>query len=180
MHRALMIDNETLSLRPDALLLQVGVGMVDLDTGDVLYPPTNFWLQDEDQGERHMDPATVRWWMQQKPEVIASVAHPVSSSILPVGALWDRFVDLRPDTVWAAPAAFDLPQIRSFFRGRTPWTYKQERCLSTLWRALDPDKKLAPPDNPLAHNAASDVDWQMRYLVALWQKRIAPHLERAA
>lgn len=168
MHRALMIDNETLSKRPDAYLLQVGIGMVDLDTGNMLFPPTNFWLNDKDQVGRHVDPGTVRWWLKQKPEVVASVANPVPANIAPASVLWDKFLDLKPDTVWAAPAAFDLPQIKSLFGDRTPWDYKQQRCLSTLWRTLDPDKKLAPPDNHLQHNAAADVDWQMRYLVNLW------------
>lgn len=167
MHRALMIDNETYSRRPNAFLLQVGVGLMDLDTGAMLFPPTNFYLRDEDQEHSHIDPHTVRWWMMQKPEVIASVCRPVPALTLTRQALWDKFKELAPDTVWAAPAAFDLPQIKHFFGDETPWSYKQQRCLSTLWRTLDPGKRLAPPDNDMQHNAAADVDWQLRYLLAL-------------
>lgn len=167
MKKALMIDNETCSTRPDAFLLQVGVGMMDLDTGNVLFPPTNFYIRDEDQAGRHLDPETFRWWMRQDRAVAASVANPVPALTLSAGDLFARLGEMAPDTVWAAPATFDLPQLKTLFGDKTPWSYKQQRCLTTLWRELDPHRKLAPPDNTMQHNAAADVDWQLRYLFAL-------------
>ena len=167
MHKALMLDHETLSLEPNAFLLQIGVGMVDLDTGAVLFPPTNFYLRDAEQVGRHVDPGTVRWWQQQDRGVAASVFTPVLGTTLSVAQLWEKFVELAPDTVWAWPSSFDLVQQRDLFGRKTPWSRHAQRCCFSLASELDPRKELQPPPNNMHHNAAADVDWQLRYLLAL-------------
>lgn len=179
---AIALDTETLSLKPTAYVAQVGVAVANLTLGRVLYMPANFYVRDEDQVGRDIEPDTVRWWLHQNPAVIASVHNPVASVTMSAEDLYTRIHQLMQEftqvddrvTVWAGPAAFDLPLLKDLFGGKTPWHYRQERCFSTLWRTMDPEKKLAPPANELAHNAAADVDWMVRYLLRLWP---ALHLE---
>jgi len=49
-----------------------------------------------------------------------------------------------------------------------PWPYYMERDLMTLYKMLDPDKKLKPT-NPLEHDAASDAKAQMDHLIAIFR-----------
>lgn len=173
---AIALDTETLSLKPTAYVAQVGVAVANLTLGRVLYMPANFYVRDEDQVGRDIDPDTVRWWLRQDPGVIASVHNPITSVTMSTDSLFARIQELMHEyagegdrvTVWSGPSAFDLPLLKDLFGGKTPWHYRQERCFSTLWRTMDPDKRLAPPANERAHNAAADVDWMVRYLLRLW------------
>lgn len=78
-------------------------------------------------------------------------------------------------TVWASPAMFDLPILTHTFglarpdlREAKPWPYYMERDLMTLYKMLDPEKKLKPT-NPVEHDAASDAKAQMDHLIAIFQ-----------
>lgn len=167
-----MIDLETLSLRPDAFVVQVGYAMANLETGEDIYLPVNIWMDDAGQKDRHIDLDTVRWWMHQDDHVKKSVfktQHP--RNLRSPTWLFDHFSQLlrenKIDEVWAAPAMFDLPILTSLWGGVKPWEYNQERCMMTLRQHIDPNRELAPAPNKMAHDAASDAQWQLQYLKAL-------------
>lgn len=172
---ALMIDNETLALGPDAYLTQVGLIVVDTRNGDILVGPEGFWLTTVGQESRKIDPDTVRWWLTQDPNVIQSVFAPQHGMPRTTpGELFDRIKDLvqlHPGmTVWASPAMFDLAQLTHLWEGRKPWKYNQERDMMTLYKLLDPQGKLQPAANDMGHNAVEDAKWQAEYLVALLRR----------
>lgn len=167
-----MLDLETLSLRPDAYVTQCGVVVGDLEAQTVLFGPQNYWLTDFGQEARHKDIDTIRWWMGQDREVAKSVFSPPDDirRITPE-TLFDNLCAIMGQypnaTVWASPAMYDLPILMSLFGGRKAWSYRVERDLMTLYKDQDPDKKFKPADNMTAHNAASDALWQLQYLFAL-------------
>lgn len=169
---AVMLDLETLSLRPDAYVTQCGVVVGDLETRDILFAPTNYWLTDFGQEHRHKDIDTIRWWMGQDRTTAATVFTPPDDTrrITPE-TLFDNLCAIMGQfpkaSVWASPAMFDLPILMSLFKGKKPWPYYMERDMMTLRNMFDPDKKLKPGFVGQEHNAADDAMHQLQYLFAL-------------
>lgn len=170
---AMMIDIETLSLRPDAYVTQVGYCVANLGTGEYLQNPHAWLLGDSGQQGRHKDTDTIRWWLQQDREVAASVFGDSKSRreypLTTLGMFHGLVEEYKVEEVWASPAMFDLPILTSLWRGEKPWKYNQERCLMTLYKRIDPDGTLQPPPNQAHHDAAADAKWQMDYLINLHQ-----------
>lgn len=168
MKPAVMIDTETLGLNPDALVLQIGYCVADLDSGHYLVKPVTLNLHNHEQPTRDIDAGTVRWWLQQDKKVFDSVFFPteyrsladVKAELVGVVSSYGNNV-----TVWAKPAMFDLPLVKSLF-ACSLWSHRKERDMQTVIAMLDPDRKLVPPNN-MAHNAGADAAWQMDYLLAL-------------
>lgn len=169
---ALMVDAETLALTPDALVTQIGFGLMDLDTGLYRVEPQSLNLKTDSasQPNRRIDPGTVAWWMRQDQAVSATVFDQ-SAAVQPsqVEAVLKDLITRHDPDVWAAPSTFDLPLLTSLF-GKQLWSHRRGFCLKTLAAALDPHDALVPPPNARAHDAAADVDWQMQYLLALYRK----------
>lgn len=181
MRLALMIDTETLSLRPTAHVVQVGWCVANRDTGKYLEPPQALWPMADQQAERTRDYDTITWWLRQDRAVADSVFRPPIGSAVTVGGLFDLFQQKVYDyagrgaelTVWAKPAMMDLPLLTDLWGGRKPWHFHAERCLQTYIREYDPEATLAPPPCGPAHNASADADYQMRYLLAIDAARAA-------
>ena len=165
----LMIDIETLSLRPTAKVLQIGYTAAT-QSGEILVPPTNLWIDDP---AGHVDPGTEAFWALQDRAIRDLVFNP------PEGTerlnwhqsfqhMSDVYAKLGPDTeVWAKPSNFDLPILSNLWLGDTPWKHFMTRCLQTLSTRNDPNKVNRPANNAQAHLASADAEWQMEYLIRL-------------
>lgn len=167
----LSIDLETLSTKPDATVLSVGLCFkyhANLETEDY-----HFVLPAQPQIEllgRHVDVRTIGWWMQQSEEARASIR----GAFLPadVDALTStarqiaNCIERRtPDEVWGYAASFDCAILENLFDNLDipcPWTYKQVRCLRTA-AALFPDAK---PEQRTGdeHNALYDAIYQAEWI----------------
>ncbi len=161
-----MFDLETLSVMPDAAVVQIGLVIGDPVTGNVAHEQ-RIPLTLDAQRKRRVDHNTLCWWMAQAEDVRSSVF--VESGFTPMQALTlveDAFGEYAPEEVWAGPAMFDLPILTSLW-GRKPWAYWMERDLSTLRRHVDPRGMRKPPANDKAHDALADALWQFHYLSAL-------------
>lgn len=167
---ALMVDCETLSLAPNALILQVGVCKADLDTGEIIVPAKNFWLSQQDQADRDVSASTQAWWQAQAEHVQRAVFGDDSTPRTSREQLAADLADLAKDCsgVWSWRPTADMVWIKTLL-GTTPWSYKIQYDLATIGAMLDPTKALAPPDNQMGHDGAADADWQMQYLIRLWQ-----------
>ena len=178
--KALMIDIETLSLSPTAAVTQIGFCAANVRTGEYLVQPTNLFL--EATPHTNVDAETIYWWMRQSDAARAAV-YPENveriSAALAFYRLECAYKDLGGKeagvTVWGSPAMFDLPilthtfkLVRPDLRESKPWPYHMERDLMTLYKMLDPEKKLKPT-NPVEHDAASDAKAQMDHLIAIFQ-----------
>lgn len=175
--RALMIDIETLGLLPASAVHQVGYCAADLATGEYLLQPTNIYLRPDSTASMDFD--TICWWMRQSDAARAAV-FPADRART---SLADAFYKLDAVyralggqdagvTVWASPAMFDLPMLTQSWgipgTDGKPWPYYMERDLMTLYKMLDPEKKLKPT-NPVEHDAASDAKAQMDHLIAIFR-----------
>lgn len=176
---ALMIDIETLGLIPGSAITQVGYCAANLRTGEQLFMPVNIYV------EAHpsmIDMDTVAWWMRQS-EAARNAVFPEHVTRVAPARVFEILQDVYRElggaeagvTVWASPAMFDLPMLTSMFatankslRDAKPWPYYMERDLMTLYKMLDPEKKLKPT-NPVEHDAASDAKAQMDHLIAIFQ-----------
>lgn len=170
-HVALMLDLETLSLRPTAKVLQVGYCLATLLPGGTatFTSPVDIWVDDPNG---HVDPGTVEWWEKQDQGVRRAVFHlPEYETRAGAKEVFERLAKVMADhdvaTVWASPAMFDLPILTNLWEGRKPWRYYVERDLYTLAKLLDASKALRPPANKSHHLASADAFWQARYLAAL-------------
>jgi hypothetical protein len=178
--KALMLDNETLGLQPTTCAHQIGFCAADLFTGEYLIPPTNLYVTP--LPEQKVDFETVVWWMRQSDAARASVfpnGAPRIAAAAAFAILQSAYNRLGGEeagaTVWASPAMFDLPILTHAFglarpdlKEAKPWPYYMERDLMTLYKMLDPEKKLKPT-NPVEHDAASDAKAQMDHLIAIFQ-----------
>lgn len=171
---AMMIDNETLALGPDAFVTQVGICVANVVTREYIVQPQAYWMTTEGQDARVIDTGTVRWWLNQDPKVIRSVLAPdeghVRTTPQQLFNVCKNLADSAPGmTVWASPAMFDLSMLTHLWGGRKPWKYNSERDMMTLYKHLDPEGAMRPVDASadMAHNAAADAKWQMEYLFNL-------------
>lgn len=159
---ATMIDLETLSLRTDAHILQVGVVRMNLVTGQCT--TDSFGISD--QKGRHIDLETVKWWNQQDTEVARGVFNAPG---ITTAEAWQRLAIATADAdVWANPSTFDLVVLKDLFGGKTPWSHRHGFCLKTAAAVIDPDGRLKPEENSKAHDALADAMWQLQYLRALY------------
>jgi len=149
------IDLETFSTREDAVV--VAIAAVPFDETGPTGVPFYVTVDPRTQPERHIDAATVDWWLQQSESARTALTVERYSAD---GAAWmfNRSFQSPEDTLyWGYGAAFDNVILRSFLRSRgynNQLTYRNDRCLRTL-SAMFPDIPFVDAVNK--HNARSDA-----------------------
>lgn len=165
----IMIDLETLSTRPNAVILQIGAVAFDPSMYGRVGPSfaVNVDIQSCLDMGLVISGDTLMWWMDEdRKRALQSIVAGYPPRHL-AGAL-DLFNDwvrsLEFDAVWANGAAFDFPIIENAYRATglaAPWTHRQVRDMRTL-RALYPDIDRVEPTLP--HNAVSDARAQALFV----------------
>jgi hypothetical protein len=170
--KILMLDCETLALTPDAVITQIAAGCYDLEAGEML--SLYSWHPNlDEQASRRVDPNTVMWWLQQSGQARNALQCPAQNrrTATQIEAHVSNLLRTHQlKTVWASPAMFDLPLLTNYF-GSKPWSYRDERDMSTIKRLFDPHGEIEatiPTDEQRQHDAAYDVEWQCAYLHALY------------
>jgi hypothetical protein len=157
MTKHLMLDLETLSVAPDAVILTLGAVHFDpYSTGIIneLYIRIN--LEDQELLNRSTDPSTLEWWAKQKPEIIEEAFNP-DNRIKLVSAV-DQFHKFAwgCNKFWSHGAVFDLMIMENLYRQLKkpfPWKFWDIRDTRTLFDiGLDP----AMPKEA-KHNALEDA-----------------------
>lgn len=174
---ALMLDCETLSTRPNALILQLAALPFDPDAphgepchGTAAYDVYLDWTQCEIEAKAcDADIGTVRWWLETpSDEARFRLTHGVPR--LDAMKAADELVCfinenlMKGADVWSYGATADIVWVRHFLRIAgypDPWSYRSERCLRTV-RALYPGLPARRPETP--HDALSDAVAQARWL----------------
>jgi len=178
------IDIETLSTKPNALVLSVGICNAN-GNGDQIYLPKNPQIN----SGRHVMQETINWW--RKPEraeyynklndecykawmddVMIQHAHKLIHNFF---MLHDD-CEIEDREVWMNSPAFDgviLETLFDQFDLDVPWHYRNLRDFRTLkMLALQKNPELVLPETPKnLHDALVDCQWQMEqthiYLAAL-------------
>jgi hypothetical protein len=158
-----MIDLETLSTRPDAVILSLGAIKFDPYTQEQPHDPLYFRVDVDSQTEmgRHVMQDTLDWWATQ-PEHIREDALGESDRI----SLDDTVKEINRwavgiDVFWCQGPLFDYAILQNLYAqlGKpVPWQYwaiRDSRTLFSLYRETD----VAKVD---AHNALADCDYQAK------------------
>lgn len=183
-----MIDIETMSIKPNALVYEVGAILFQCELGmepgvgrKIIFREmgSKLWrLSPNRQLDRHIDPETVLW-MHDHPERMAALKESYRSSLTPtewIAELYDMIS--RYTMVWCKGPAFDIAiledLIRYFFSGHhMPWRYSEIRDLRTIDTVLKLSGIDIEQEKP-PHDALEDCRVQMNYLLkafnALWSK----------
>ncbi len=172
-----MLDLESLSVRNDACIIQIGLVPFDLLTGKISDKTflMNVSRQDCERYGLHVMAETVEWWSQQDPAVWESTqCNPRSlfDTLDTFSTFWTH--NMEPNArVWSH-SVFDIPVIETAFHRvglQVPWNFKQPMDIRTLeW--LAETRKSHYPDlaNDFHHNALSDCFQQIDYVCRIYRK----------
>ena len=174
-----MLDIETLGTDPGAVILSIAAVEFDLETGKTgkeFY--SKIQLEDSIKHGFEINPATLRWWLEQDPEVLKeNITIPKGTEDLcTVKAVMSEliahfeYVYAPKVHVWGNSNRFDMGILIPYLRIITDkpiWKYSNERDVRTLV-SFNPDIKgevleQAKKDNLDLHNPIIDCKLQIEY-----------------
>lgn len=165
-----MLDLETLSLAPNALILSVGAVAFNLQSAETTHFYYTVDYTRQQTGQFHCDISTMKWWLTQE----EAARKEVACKGTPLGKVCEEFNAFFRTTnakeIWANGADFDIPMLAHAFQvagyNGPPWQYSQTRCYRTM-RALAKQQISDWQDVEFigtCHNALTDAAHQVRNL----------------
>lgn len=166
-----MIDLETLDVRPEAVVLSIGIALFNPNNPAEPPKPAYYGVLDKTtqiESGRTTSQSTVDWWAQQSPEartVLAEVQRPVIGVLKDVAGKidWNQI-----GGVWGNGASFDNAMLKSLFAQWTmdlPWDFWKDRCHRTVKAVFETRYcKSNFPREGTHHNALDDAMHQAREL----------------
>jgi 3' exoribonuclease, RNase T-like len=162
----LMVDLETMGLRPDAAIVSIGAVMFDAnELGPEFYTPV--CLEDCKRLGLTTDQSTVDWWAKQSEDARAAWSDEHAPMLLEVMSAFTQFVRQEggPDVlVWGNGAAFDPVLLESAYRvldADPPWKFYNVRCFRTMKNVYS---NFPVPRQGTHHHALDDAKHQARVL----------------
>ena len=172
----IMIDLETLSVEPNAVVLSIGTCEFDINgnigaQNHMILVPT---IDEQVALGRHIGGDTVAWWMRQGAmakllfsQQLGGISYSsVSGALDDLDASFAKLRGRHPSGmpgVWGNGAGFDNVILETLYRQfdrRPPWHFGNNRCFRTL-RALAPH---IPYDREgVEHNALDDAISQAKH-----------------
>lgn len=158
-----MLDLETLSTRPEAVILTIGAIKFDPYTDYIDGDKGLYHRVDVDEQialGRHVQEETVQWWGKQDPEVFEEAMGEGSRvSLDAMCADLNRFL-VGVENIWAQGPVFDIAILENLYRQLikpTPWQFWQISDSRTMFKAHgDPRVK----GRAGHHNALADCVYQ--------------------
>jgi hypothetical protein len=158
-----MLDLETLSTRPESVILTIGAVKFnpwgeDVDAESGLYLRVN--VDEQLALGRHVQEETINWWGNQSEEVREeALGESGRVSLEDMTKQLNRFL-VGVNCIWCQGPAFDIVILENLYRQLvkpTPWQFWQIRDSRTLFGVHgDPREK----DRKAAHNALMDCYYQ--------------------
>jgi hypothetical protein len=185
MYKNVMIDIETLSTSPNAVILTIGAIVFDtkdtihlneLETNKAFY--RKITLQSCKDLNMDIDSATEKWWSQQD-ESVRYEAIDDPKNRLPIQIALKEFSDwLKIHTtenfkIWANSPSFDCVILKEAYKLcnlKLPWKFWLERDIRTLFDITDIKSYDLPDSNK--HNALYDCYRQISGVQQSYQKLI--------
>ena len=172
----IMVDLETMSLRPNAAPLAIGAVVMRPDgrLGETFYATID--LKSSVKAGGHFDPDTVAWWLQQDHSARASLANGSSEAevLRAFSAYLARRTREAPETgpvrIWGNGAAFDNVVLTEAYRRHElllPWSHRNDRCYRTLAAAFP---NIECDWQGVAHHALHDAENQARHLLTIFKE----------
>jgi hypothetical protein len=178
-----MVDLETMSTKPNAAIVSIGIVQFDraAEIVDKFYTPVS--LASCRDFRLHTEASTVRWWDQQDATVKAhwNVESPPD---LPDAMkatqdwLFSRAGSRKNVCPWGNGADFDMPILRSGFDAvgaDEPWMFYNVHCFRTV-KNLYPLDIANTPARVGHHRADADAEYQVACLRAIMHQYGLPTL----
>lgn len=171
------LDLETLSTRPDAVILSIGAAaMVD---GELTTFVTFCGIPQDD---RHVEPATIDWWMKQgdlwhQTQDRAALAPSLESGLNNLQT-WLTSLGTDDDRifVWGNGANFDLAILEHAYKSldrQPPWAYWATRDLRTLKHLAEEKGIFKKPERVgTHHDAVDDAVFQLQMILDHWPQLV--------
>ena len=158
------LDIETLSLRPNAVILSIGIQFFSFGDTTLLGDPVTFYPSVSEQLAHGRDISldTVAWWRKQG-DVARLVFDAQRTALVAVQADMTRLFEQVGFNggVWGFGSDMDNAKVEDMFRGAgldCPWHYRANRCGRTLLGLAYADRKdIVWPVAGNAHTAAGDA-----------------------
>lgn len=165
-----MVDLETLGLRPCAQVLSIGAVVfdVDRDLGDTFYAEIN-----PEDYSGSVDMSTLKFWFK---EAAKGNLPPMDGTYSLGNALAHFFAylkkvhtgDKKDLHIWCQGTDFDIPKLQHLAEVvgmKLPWEYNNVRDCRTIFKQFG--HLGIKPDNIAKHNALDDAEYQARYLISI-------------
>ena len=159
MSDSIMLDMETLSTSPDAVILTIGAVKFDPYSLKEPHTPLYFRLNVDEQTAigRNISQSTLDWWGKQPTEIFEEAMSeddriPLKEVIKQV----NKYV-VGVDKIWAQGVLFDIGMLENLYRQLghpCPWNFWQIRDSRTI---MDLGDDSAKTGNKTAHNALADA-----------------------
>lgn len=181
----IMIDIETLGLRPDAVITEVAAVMWDTKTDSIthLCNVRNLNVREQMSMGRTISPGTLSWAVNTRDYEVTQLHTDYSYSDLNLAdlrAALKLHVTCDTDTlVWSKGVVFDIAKLESLYYNNpsdVPWTYKQVMCFRTLLRQYNSEDTLNILSACAKHTAAEDAYDQLTMLRRIILDRNIVHL----
>lgn len=172
-----MIDLETLSTRPNCVVLTIGAVAFD-PRGEGVTERLDLKPSGDEQIAlgRHIDPATIEWWGQQSSAAQAEAfSEEGRVSFRSAIEQLSRFCWNRR-AVWSNGATFDVVIIEDCLRQlemNRPWAYYAVRDTRTLYEIAD--VKLRDGGHVTSHKAVEDAERQALVVQQAYKKLRLTH-----
>jgi len=168
-----MLDLETLSTRPEAVILSIGALKFNPFTDFIdIENSLNLKINVDQQTElgRHVQPETIDWWARQ-PQDVQEDAFSENDRVDIEYFLQslNKFI-VGGEGIWCQGPVFDIVILENLYRQMNqpaPWNYWQIRDSRTLFKVHgDPREK----GRQAAHNAVMDCYYQAQGIQHIYNK----------
>lgn len=166
-----MLDLETMSTKPNAVVISIGAAKFDLSTGNIT---DKFYrvlpVNEQEALGRHVSASTMLWWANQPDDAREVFKVKPDAPVIQVLDEFNSFMK-GVDGVWGNGSDFDNVILGSLFESyniRRPWTHKQNRCFRTMKNLYPLDASI--PYFGTEHNALDDALYQIEWLTAIMYK----------
>lgn len=167
----LMIDIETLSLEPNAVVFQIGAVVFDMSgniNSEAIY---HVDILPQIMKGRHFDPETQKWWMQQDPSAWWRQLLNTNTVEFAIFGINDLHEQYQCSSVWANSPSFDCVTLRSLakdFGTELRWDFRSEMDLRSLKKISSVLGFRESESVKATHNAVKDCVDQVKKVAFYW------------
>lgn len=183
----IVLDLETLSTQPNALVLSIGATALDRLGNSVSNGDFYVVLKQAEQGAvRHISQSTIDWWEKQSLEAQQEAFKPTKCTCYVEDALdaftdWiESITDPKQVQIWGNGSSFDnviLGSLYDAWHKERPWKFWNDRDMRTLLE-LHPHAKDVGPFDGIKHHALHDARHEAKQLAVVLKATSAPTDQR--
>jgi len=173
----IMLDLETLSLKPTAAIVAIGACFFD-PFESYVHEDDTFYITVAPASSiaagSHVDGDTIAWWMKQENSVRMSTFHCAPVPLVDALQAFAGFAwrSQEPVAIWGNGATFDNVVLRSAYEAcklDAPWVYKNDKCYRTLINLIRKETRPEYVTVGNYHNAKDDAVSQALHLQKIYR-----------